>query len=228
MSQVRARALAPLLSAVLLCGLLGVRIWEYSPTVGVTEYMARVGAKIDEIPVRIGNYIGVDSEVTPGVIDLLQPNRILQRRYRDPETGESFSLVFVHCGIAKDMTGHYPPNCYPRAGWVEAAAKDTVSLEVQEITIPASRYHFQIERGGIPSTVDILSFFAVPAGPQHFGPDIRLVDKASRSPAASRLGAGQVQILTPQEMSEERRTEIWHAVLEALYPSLREITEGTP
>jgi hypothetical protein len=130
--------------------------------------------------------------------------------------------------VAKDMTGHYPPNCYPRAGWLEASPPQQVSLEVGDRVLPARRYRFRLEQGVVPSEIDILSFFAVPVGPQRFGPDIRIVDMASRSPAASRLGAGQVQVLTPRDMTEERRAEIWDAVLEAIDPALREITEGVP
>lgn len=220
------RGMAPVAAALLLCVLLASRVREQTPSRSAVGYLAGVASEIDAIPYRIGRYVGVDGEVTPGVIKLLKPNRILQRRYVDPDTGESFSLVFVHCGLAKDMTGHYPPNCYPRAGWVEAADMQTVSIEVEDTVIPASMYHFRLEQGIVPAEIDILSFFAVPSGPQRFGPDIRLVDLASRSPSASLLGAGQVQILTPRGMDAEQRDAIWSTVLETIYPALREIAEG--
>jgi hypothetical protein len=220
------KRLAPPVAAVLLCVLLATRLWEQSPNVGTEAYMARVAEEVDSIPYRIGDYVGVDGQVTPGVIELLKPNRILQRQYTDPESGEGFSLILVHCGIAKDMTGHYPPNCYPRAGWVESSGMETLPLELTDVLIPARLYHFRLENDPVPAGLDILSFFVVPSGPQRFGPDIRLVDMASRSPSASLLGAGQVQILTSQDLPDERREHIWKLVIQTIYPALSEIAEG--
>lgn len=228
MTAPRRQTLAPVAAAALLIAMLVLRVFEHAPPLGVGDYMADAAVAIDDIPRLIGAYVGNDSEVTPGAIELLQPNRILQRRYTDPETGRGFSLVLVHCGSAKDMIGHYPPNCYPRAGWVPAAPNQTVSVESQEIVIPATLYHFEKKQGFSSARSDILSFFVVPTGPQRFGPDIRLVDRASRSTRASQLGAAQVQVITSDDIDEQQREAIWRAVLDAVYPALHTIAESVP
>lgn len=220
------RELAPLLCAILLAGVAGWRTATRAPSADTSAYMARVAHQIDGLPYRIGNYIGVDASVTPYAVDLLDPNRILQRKYTDPETGEGFSLVIVHCKIAKDMTGHYPPNCYPRAGWVEVAEPEGVTVDVREALIPARRYRYELQRGLFPGRIDILNFFVLPVGPQRFGSDMRLVDRSSRSTAQSRLGAAQLQIITPAEMAEDSRRRIWEQTLDVVYPALAEIAEG--
>jgi hypothetical protein len=228
MSTRTRNSMAPVATAVLLVVMLVVRVLEHAPQTGIEDYMTNAARQIDAIPVSIGVYIGVDREVTPGVIELLQPNRIFQRHYSDPDPNNSteFSVVLVHCGSAKDMTGHYPPNCYPRAGWLTAEPSQTVSVAAAELIIPATLYHFEYQQGFAPTRADILSFFIVPTGPQRYGPDIRMVDLASRSTRASKLGAAQVQIITSSDIDQQQRDAIWRAVIEATYPALHAIAEG--
>lgn len=216
----------PAAAAVLLASLLALRVLEQAPRVDIVRYMETSRNAIDAIPYRIGPFLGADRDVTPGAVELLQPNRILQRQYVDPETGEAFSLVLVHCGIAKDMTGHYPPNCYPRAGWVTDGPPDRQTLESEGVVIPATLYHFQMQQGFSPQRMDILNFFIVPSGPQRFGADIRLVEQASGSAWTSRYGAAQVQIMTSRELAPERREAVWQSVLDAMSPALYAIAEG--
>lgn len=226
-SRPRLRTYAPLISAGILLALAVARLWTEAPSADTTAYMARVAERIDAMPYRIGRFIGVDAEVTPGAVELLQPNRILQRRFKDPVTGEQFSLVIVHCKIAKDMAGHFPPNCYPRAGWEATEEADTVSLEAADTIVNASLYHFSLDNGLLPTRIDILNFFVVPSGPQRYGSDMRLIDLASRSAAGSRLGAAQVQIITPRGMDEATRESIWAQTMDVALPVLTEIAGGT-
>ncbi len=217
---------APGLAAVLLIVLLVFHILERDTTGGVDLYMTQVAAKIDGIPLDIGPFKGRETTVAPAAIELLQPNRILQRRYTVLETGEWFSLLIVHCGIAKDMYGHYPPNCYPQSGWAQEFAPDELALEAGGLTIPAKRYRFTREGDVLDDQMDILSFFVLPSGQPRFGGDMSLVDMSSRLPWTDKLGAAQVQILTPSEMPDERRREIWNMAIEAIAPVLHIIAEG--
>jgi hypothetical protein len=226
MSIPRRSRLIPAASALILASLVTLRVVERAPRVDIARYMETSRAAIDGIPFRIGPYFGVEHSVTPGAVELLQPNRILQRRYTDPETGEGFSLVLVHCGIAKDMTGHYPPNCYPRSGWLSDGPSETVTLDAGGVVIPATLYHFELRQGFSPQRMDILNFFIVPSGPQRFGADIRRVEQASGSAWTSRYGAAQVQIMTTREMGPEQREAVWETVLDAMSSALFVIAEG--
>ena len=217
---------APILAAVMLVVLLVQHMIERDTAGGVDVYMARAAAQIEDVPLDIGPFKGRETTVAPAAVELLQPNRILQRQYTVLETGEWFSLLIVHCKIAKDMYGHYPPNCYPRSGWEQAWDPVKLVLKAGDMTIPAKRYRFTREDSIVAEQMDILSFFVLPSGQVRFGSDMDLVDMSSRLPWTDKLGAAQVQILTPAEMSDQRRREIWDMVLDAIAPVLHTIAEG--
>lgn len=221
--------IAPSLAMLLLAGLAALHFAERDTSGGVDMYMERSAARIDEVPLHIGRFIGQTAAVAPEVESLLKPNRILQRRYVDPystDPDDWFSLVIVHCDVAKAMFGHFPPNCYPRAGWTESRPPEDVVVWSGESEIPARLYGYAREKGMSSERQDILSFFVVPSAPGRFGADDRMVDMASRTAASDKLGAAQVQILTPTSMPEERRRAIWSEVLEAIAPVLDTIAEG--
>jgi len=212
----------------MLAALLGWNMVEQDTSGGVDQYMARAEAQIDAVPFRIGRFLGTEMPIPqlPGIIRLLGRHHILQRRYVDPATGDAFSLLIVHCQRADSMYGHYPPNCYPNGGWIAERTAENVVVAADEVEIPARRYRFRHDGGIVPERADILGFFVVPAGQSRFGGDMRLVDMSSRSPSTDKLGAAQVQILTPADMPEEVRTEVWSAALEAIAPVLQTIAEG--
>jgi hypothetical protein len=228
MTTPRPSRFAPVTAAAMLVALLGWNLFERDTSGGVEQYMDHSKEQIQKVPVRIGRFLGVDTPISqlPGVVDLLQPNHIMQRRYIDPDRGDGFSLLIVHCGVAKDMYGHYPPNCYPNAGWIVEGEPEEIVVHAGDIEIPARRYRFRHEASVVAERTDILAFFVVPAGQSRFGGDMRLVDMSSRSPATDKLGAAQVQILTPGEMPEQTRKEIWGEALEAIAPALHTIAEG--
>jgi hypothetical protein len=228
MTAPRPSRFAPAAAAVLLAVLLGWNTVERDTTGGVDQYMDHAEEQIDAVPFRIGRFLGTEMRITqlPAIDRLLGRHHILQRRYMDPTTGDAFSLLIVHCQRADNMYGHYPPNCYPNGGWITEREPEQVVVTAGDIEIPARRYRFRHDAAIVPERTDILGFFIVPAGQSRFGGDMRLVDMSTRSPATDKLGAAQVQILTPADMPEEVRTEIWGAALEAIAPVLQTIAEG--
>jgi len=236
MNTTRGSTYAPLLAAILLAGLLVWHSHERDTSGNVDLYMSTVRQQVRAIKYNIGPFLGSDAVIAPAAIKLLKPNIILQRQYveQDPKTDKStqwFSLLIVQCGIANDMYGHYPPACYPRAGWVigndfDGQSFRDIVVHSGELSIPAREYHFSHEAGVIKKKTDILSFFIVPTGSARFGGDMKLVDMASRAPATAKLGAAQVQILTPADLSDSERKAIWDEVLISLEPVLKTIAEG--
>ncbi|MBK7405904.1 MAG: exosortase-associated EpsI family protein [Phycisphaerales bacterium] len=217
---------APAVAAAMLVSLFTWNFVERSTAGNVEQYLAQARKAIDRVPWNIGSFIGTKLEVQRVVVELLKPNNLLQRHYVVPETGEWFDLLVVQCSYAKDLDGHYPPNCYPRAGWVKEQDPSDFELHAGGIPVPVRRYRFRYEGGILPQRIDILSFFIVPAGQPRFGRDMELVNMLSRSPKTDKLGAAQVQILTPAEMSEEARRKIWQQTLDELEPVLTTIAEG--
>ncbi len=198
----------------------------FRPSPQAEGYLKAVALKIDAVPHQAGAWLGVDIPTTPAAVELLQPNRIIQRRYTNAQTGESFELLIVHCGDVRDMIGHYPPVCYPAHGW-KLADRRRIPVTVEGNDIEASSYRFTREVEIETQSIVVTNLFAVPiAEDSPFGPDLNLIEQAGRSRARARLGAAQVQIITPPDMTDARRAEIVSTALRLVDDVLTSVAEG--
>lgn len=192
------------------------------------EYLTSVRERVQEIPYSIGPLVGIDLEVVAAAAMMLNPNVILQRVYRDPLLGHSVSLVVVHCQDVRDLAGHYPPICYPNAGWENVANPSTFNFDVDDSAILATRYAFE-RRGDLSSeSLKVVSFFAMPATSAQFSPDIKAVDIASRSPRTAGLGAAHIMLVVPASQPDDVSQHLIKDVLRALRPTLQAICKASP
>src|SRR5438309_926853 len=78
-------------------------------------YHARAKAAIDAWPRTIGDsWNSLDTTIPTAALQLLRPNTTLSRHYVNvKDDRESADLLIVQCRDPNDMSGHYPPNCYP-------------------------------------------------------------------------------------------------------------------
>lgn len=196
-----------------------------TPTASVQPYFDRVAAAIDETPHKVGRWIGADIEVQPAAVRLLKPNRLLQRRYVDPSSGETVQLLMVHCGETRDMVGHYPPVCYPGRGWT---LEESRSVRITEGALDASAREYRFRRvvGGADEGMFVINFFVLPGADSPLADDIQSVNAASESPRRAVLGAAQVQLLTDVSMPVERRNEVVNQFVGAIADTIREIAAG--
>ncbi|MBL8764895.1 MAG: exosortase-associated EpsI family protein [Phycisphaerae bacterium] len=195
---------------------------------GTDEYFQHCKNVIEEVPYRIGDWIGRDEEVQPAAAELLRPNKILQRRYINTTTGHSAVLMIVHCKDAIDMGGHYPPNCYPSNGWEKGPAAPD-SIEVAGVRYNAMRYEFSKYAGGVPARIRVLNFFIVPSARGAIHPDMREVERAGEFKQRAGLGAGQVQIITTYDtpvMTDEDRRAVEEQFVRAVEPTIGAIGGG--
>ncbi len=220
--------LPPIATGLILSVFLVWNLASNARPVASPEYLSSVREAVREIPYSIGPLIGVDLEVVTAAAEMLNPNVILQRVYRDPLLGHSVSLVVVHCQDVRDLAGHYPPICYPNAGWEESADSSTLSFKLDDSSILASSYAF--ERSGEMSgeSLSVVSFFAMPSTSAQFSPDMKAVDIASRSPQTAGLGAAHIMLVVPGSQSEDISKNLVDDVLRALRPTLRAICEVAP
>ena len=85
-------------------------------------YHARAKATIDAFPYIIGYWTGTDVRVPEAAVKLLRPNALVSRRYTNHSPGLGgrgsawADLLISQCADSRDMTGHYPPICYPSSG----------------------------------------------------------------------------------------------------------------
>lgn len=217
----------PALSAAILLGVATFRGFTPVEAEGVDAYFTEVRESIERIPYRIGPWIGRDGMPSESAQRLLKPNKIMQRDYTDPTTGAQVSLLIVHCGDTRDMEGHWPPNCYPRAGWDQAGAGRTEAFTLGGVSYPATRYTF--ERGTSITTrsrLEILNFFVLPGETSAIVAGMDEVNRASQRRTTAGLGAAQVQILLPAGLSDEAKRTVVDEFTRAVEPTVSVIAQG--
>jgi len=107
----------------------------------VDRYDARIHEAADQIPLRIGSWIGQDVKVPARALTVLRPNVLISRQYVNVESGQHAGLMFVHCDDAHHMVGHFPMRCYPADGWdfVRAEPRD---WQVGDLRLTGMEYEF--------------------------------------------------------------------------------------
>lgn len=157
---------------------------------------AEIAATMESVPFLIGGWIGEDSPVPPEAQKLLRPNAMLSRSYTQPGHPRVHVLV-VHCGDARDMIGHYPPICYPSAGWVSMPVNDQpyAELHVADQLLPVRQYQYgRMRENGAEDRIRIFNAFVLPDGT--VTRDIDDINRQSERLAVSVQGVAQVQIIT--------------------------------
>lgn len=219
--------LIPLLTASLLIARAAVdQPGLFGTTAEIEAYFGEVKERIEAIPFQTGAWLGSDIPATPAAVAMLKPNKLMQRRYTNIQTGESFELLIVHCGDVRDMIGHFPPVCYPAQGW-KASGRGAVSVRLGEGGAPATRYAFHRQGDVTVSSIEIVNLFALP-GPEgeRLGPDLAIIERAGRFRERARLGAAQIQVITDPAYDPERRREIVDIAFSLTHEVLDQIGRG--
>ncbi|MGD1916829.1 MAG: exosortase-associated EpsI family protein [Phycisphaerales bacterium] len=226
----RGRWVAAPLTAVVLAGMAAYSLASIRPGGASDAYFRQVSQAIDALPMQIEGYIGRDRPPLPAAIEMLRPNRLVQREYADPVTGESFSVLIVHCGDVRDMMGHYPPICYPSNGWEMDGTEAEEIVRTEGSPIPITRY--RVSRGDESMRLSkvIANTFVVPRADSPLGRDDRALDSVTRTRWSSGLGAAQVQIITDSSMDAATRERIERSVADRLAGLIRAVanSEGVP
>ena len=171
------------------------------------------------VPYRVGRWNSTPIEIPAAAIELLHPNAILSRRFEPIDGGPSISLLLVHCTDARDMGGHYPPNCYPSAGWKLVSSRRE-SLTLKEKDIPVAVYMFsRFSEIGLETRIRILNVFVLPDG--SLTPELNDIRKLAARVTVASLGVAQLQIVSSLTMSDETALSEANELLEALPGLLR-------
>jgi hypothetical protein len=148
-----------------------------------------------------------DDELPAGAVALLKPNLTICRAYLKPR----FQFLLVQCLDARDMGGHYPPNCYPASGCVLVGPKDGKDMTwvVEGKTIEGKEYVFSHLEAGQTRTQIVDNLLILPAATKHY---VKKMDDV-RAVAANNMqrfyGAAQIQFVFDGEVSESDRRDIF-------------------
>lgn len=194
-------------------------IWLPLPPTRSAEVDKRhqnIKAVFEAVPLRLGDWVGEESPLTPAAVELLRPNAAICRTFRRLGVQENFKFSLIHCSDFRDMGGHYPPVCYPAHGWTlesgiapgengwTSAAGEVMASEDPRtslsVTIPGGDQSrelviYRFSRSGAAfreAQMTVLSAFILPDG-RWTGSLREIRDSASRRRITSE-GVAQVQV----------------------------------
>jgi hypothetical protein len=190
-----------------------------------------VAQTMENVPLQIGDWRGEDrvESVPPAAHRLLRPNAIFYREYRKYRGSHPSSfpvyILFVHCGDARDMTGHYPPKCYPNAGWLQT---EQSSREPQYVTLvtgvhalPVRVFEFKrLQETGWNQGIRIYNAFILPDGT--VTADIRTIQQQAGRVDVALQGVTQLQFIMPIDTSHDEMM----AAAEELLGGMQDLLEA--
>ena len=210
---------APVLSAVML--LTYPTIFANATWV-TTDMVMRAGEleeTMENLPFTYRSWVGQEVPVPPAARRLLSTNAIFSRAYKKVSGPDMVNIVAVFCSDARDIIGHYPPVCYPNAGWTadeeNGSEKNDIELVYGDMIIPASIYEFtQFDDEGKEIGIRVIDFFILPDGT--ISREMAAVRKQSSRLDLSMQGTAQFQLITDRNLSEVESMELCEDILPVL------------
>jgi hypothetical protein len=162
----------------------------------------QVASAVAAAPWRIDHWYGEDVPVPKAGVEILRPNAILSRRFRDFNGGPPFTVMVIHCTDARDMEGHYPPVCFPANGWIEAAAPSQCTIKLNDAPMDLRVYQFfRPEAMEIDRSMRVFNCFILPDG--QVATDMVAVEQAVKRYETSIQGVAQVLVVGPGDAEFE-------------------------
>ena len=208
-------AAAIFMSPILCIGVLGGIVLEnarHAKPEDASPYHAGAMRAIESWPRTIGDeWTSAPWEMPAAAVQLLRPNAKLGLRYINLKNEwKRADLLIVQCRDPNDMSGHYPPNCYPNNG-EPLVDKHPRTWQVGDMTIEGMEYHFEIGDLGRPRRRCVYNFFILPG--RGIVPDMDQVRGATGDYQRRYFGAAQFQVVFPPEMRLDVRDEIFVTII---------------
>jgi hypothetical protein len=215
---------APTVCAALLVGMTAER-WTWVTPVSAESYHTRAKAAVESIPTRIGSWLAVPEPIPREALALLRPNVIQCWRYLDtdqsnPRRYDRWAILLVdQCKDARDMNGHWPPNCYVNSGQekLEATPREWT---VGDLTIKGTEYLFRQTTVTESSRTAVYNFLIVP-GERETLRDMDGVTRAAENFQQRFYGAAQFQVVMNADLPRSERNEIFQTLMKPCVPVIR-------
>lgn len=214
--KLNGNSISLIIAITLLAGMAVARATRPAPA-DVAPYHDRVRAAVDAIPFRLGDWVGTDVKVPQSAVQLLQPNVMINRQFRNVTTGRVVTLLLVHCRDARDLAGHYPPVCYPAHGWTQDSAEPR-DWKVDDLLIEGTEYSFSFRRPTATQRVVVADFMVLPGGP--ILRDMEGVRRVADDYTQHFLGAAQIQLLMDASLPAEERDAIVGELVAGVRPAI--------
>ena len=196
-------------AALLVTG--GLIFQGYPTAASAAGYHEHVLELARAAPKTFGRWTGTANEIPPSAVELLRPNATVSRNFVDAADGLSGQFLIVQCRDARDLAGHWPPNCYPSSGFTETGRTPATWNAPGLPPIHGVSYRF--ERASLNGTLAMVvdNFLVLPG--VGFVPDMAAVRAAGDDPQRRNFGAAQVQIVTETGLTNEQRQTIFDQIL---------------
>lgn len=215
---------APVLATLALLGGMAADVMSRPRPADAAPYHQRVREAAAQMPDVIGDYEAfAEEKINPSAVALLRPNVIRQRRYVNRRTGRWADLLLVQCKEARDMIGHYPPNCYPGQGWV-LTSEERADWRVGDRLITGKEYHFTRTDPGRHAVLFVCNFMIIAGG--SFARDMAEVNRAAADFTRRFYGAAQIQVIFDGSYSTEERREAFVELIGANMQVIEAILGG--
>ncbi|MFK7788087.1 MAG: exosortase/archaeosortase family protein [Phycisphaeraceae bacterium] len=187
-------------------------------------YHEQVLAASVDLPRQVGQWKAIDAELPEAAVALLRPNVLISRRYVDEATGRSFAMLIVQCADARDMEGHYPPNCYPSSGWTTVGQQST-QIEIADRQAAAVDYGFErMLQDGLDS-IRVVNLMILPN--EGFVTSMSSIRKLSGTVTDRYYGAAQMQFVFDSRWEKQDRHAVVEQVLTEMKSLINEILGNT-
>jgi hypothetical protein len=209
------------IACLIVAGVKADRALFQVPAASSVEYHANIRKFLepDKLPTQIGEWTSRTVDVPTGAQKLLRSNALVSLEYSNPKMGQ-VSFLLVQCGDARDLSGHWPPNCYPSAGYTQASSYETSG----EISEPGTMYNFKQSTLNGTKSIWVYNLMVLPDNRTARGMDG--VYRIARNRTMRYFGAAEIQVLTDDKFTPEERSKIVNMLLAAYKPMIQAIRSG--
>jgi hypothetical protein len=137
----------PVVVSLVLVAAMGVVHGIYTDRWGQSRQLQDALAGLSRVPVRIGDWEGIDRTLEPEVIKAAGIDGAVYRSYSNPKTPQGVSVLLV-CGRGGPITVHTPDICYEGAGYRQLGPEKSKVVETGEHSDS-----FYVARFGKPDVV---------------------------------------------------------------------------
>ena len=234
MTSLRHILAAPAACAVLLGGMAVESARRITPT-NAAPYHAAAKRAIESIPTHIGSWTATRYAVPVEATKLLKPNEIRCLKYVDNDVNPSTNprwydrwatLLVDQCRDARDMNGHWPPNCYVNSG-EELTYDQPRDWRVNGLVITGEEYHFSRLTATESSRQAVYDFLIVPGmGRPGIMRNMDGVRKAAEDYQQRYYGAAQFQVMMNADLPQAERDAIFTTLMTPCVPVIKTLMSG--
>jgi hypothetical protein len=171
---------------------------RYISQADLEPFHARAARAIDSVPLAIPPWMGSEIPMRKEERDLLKPNAYRCIEYVDTraeaitDPSRNVKLMVVECRRANHMVGHYPPNCYPAQGYMEAGERPR-DWTIAGQAIEGMEYQYERREQGRIIRTCVYNFMVLPQ--QGIKRDMKAVYASAEDYQQRYYGAAQFQVL---------------------------------